>query len=146
MKARIFVAIAAVVALSACGQTVGDKAADTVYTNGRIYTVNDAQPWVEAVAIKDGAFIAVGSNADIEAVTGNDTEVVDLGGRFVMPGLHDTHLHFESAYRSPMLEGAMLTYTPDHDTIEELQQALVEYANANPDVKVSFLDLKGVNP
>ena len=45
-------------------------AADTVYTNGKIYTVNEAQPWVEAVAIKDGKFIAVGSADDIAAVTG----------------------------------------------------------------------------
>ena len=56
--------------------------ADTIYTNGRIYTVNETQPWVEAVAIKDGKFVAVGSNADIEAVAGESTEVVDLGGAF----------------------------------------------------------------
>jgi len=66
--------------------------ADTVYTNGKIYTVNEAQPWAEAVAIKDGKFLVVGSNADVEAVTGEGTEVVDLGGRMAMPGLIDVHL------------------------------------------------------
>jgi hypothetical protein len=69
----------------------GDPAADTVFTNGRIYTVNEAQPWAEAVAIKDGKFLVVGSNAEVEAVTGNDTEVIDLGGAFAMPGLVDIH-------------------------------------------------------
>jgi hypothetical protein len=54
--------------------------ADTVYANGKIYTVNEAQPWAEAVAVKDGTFLVVGSNADIEAVTGEGTNVVDLGG------------------------------------------------------------------
>ena len=39
--------------------------ADTVYTNGRIYTVNDARPWVEAVAINDGMFLVVGSAGDV---------------------------------------------------------------------------------
>ncbi len=73
----------------ACGQL--DDAADTVYTNGRIYTVNEVQPRVEAVAIKDGTFLVVGSNAEVEVVTGEGTEVVDLGGAFAMPGLIDIH-------------------------------------------------------
>ena len=69
------------------------QAADTVYTNGRIYTVNEAHPWAEAVAIKDGKFIAVGSADDVAAVTGDGTEVVDLKGAFAMPGLVDMHTH-----------------------------------------------------
>ncbi len=75
----------------ACGQP-GDVA-DAVYTNGRIYTVNKAQPWVEAVAIKDGRFLVVGSNADVEDVTGDATNVVNLEGKFVMPGIFDLHTH-----------------------------------------------------
>ena len=68
-------------------------AADTVYSNGRIYTVNEAQPWAEAVAIKDGKFLVVGSNTETEAVTGDATEVVDLNDQFVMPGIVDMHAH-----------------------------------------------------
>jgi hypothetical protein len=63
------------------GKAAANDAADTVYTNGKIYTVNEAQPWAEAVAVRDGIFLVVGSNADIEAVTGEGTNVVDLGGR-----------------------------------------------------------------
>jgi len=70
-----------------------DQAADTVYTNGKIYTVDEAQPWAEAVAIKDGKFLAVGSNTDVNASTGGSTRVVDLGGKFVMPGIVDMHAH-----------------------------------------------------
>lgn len=44
--------------------------ADTVYTNGKVYTINDARPWAEAVAIKGGKFLVVGSASDVEAVTG----------------------------------------------------------------------------
>lgn len=69
------------------------KTADYVFTNGKIYTVNQAQPWAEAVAIKDGKFLIVGSNAEVKAVTGDETEVMDLGGAFAMPGIGDTHIH-----------------------------------------------------
>lgn len=79
----------AALVIAACG----GNSADVIYTNGRIYTVNDAQPWVEAVAIKDGRFLVVGSNADVAAVTGDGTEVVDLDGAFVMPGIVDIHTH-----------------------------------------------------
>ena len=76
------------------GLTLGGcsgNSADVLYTNGRIYTVNEAQPWAEAVAIKDGKFLVVGSNSDVESVAGAGTEVIDLGGAFVMPGLVDVH-------------------------------------------------------
>ena len=98
--------------LAACGGPSSEApateevldAADVVYTNGKIYTVNEAQPWAEAVAINDGEFIAVGTKEEIAAVSGDSTRVIDLGGKFVMPGIQDTHLHFESAcllYTSP---------------------------------------------
>jgi len=66
---------------------------DTIYLNGKIYTVNEAQPWAEAVAIKDGKFVAVGSNVDVKKHKTDSTTVIDLGGKFVMPGLVDTHTH-----------------------------------------------------
>jgi len=91
-----FLVIIAIITGCARSQNVDQNAkpwADTVYKNGKIYTVNEARPWAEAVAIKDGKFIAVGSNADVASVTGDDTEVVDLGGAFAMPGLVDIHTH-----------------------------------------------------
>jgi predicted amidohydrolase YtcJ len=52
--------------------------ADRIYTNGRIYTVNDAQPWAEALAIKDGVIVAIGSaGEEMAAVTDEDTEGID---------------------------------------------------------------------
>ena len=96
MGPRAISLLIAALYMSGCGPSP----ADVVYRNGRIYTVNEAQPWVEAVAIKDGAFQVVGSNADVDAVTGGGTEVVDLGGRMVMPGLIDVHVHPLSVTRS----------------------------------------------
>lgn len=74
-------------------EAAASDAADTVYTNGRIYTVNEAQSWAEAVAIKDGVFQVVGSNDDAKALVGESTQVVDLRGQFVMPGIVDMHAH-----------------------------------------------------
>ena len=67
--------------------------ADRVLRNGAIYTVNDAQPWVEAVAIADGRFVAVGSDEEIGEFIGEGTEVTDLRGRMAMPGMFDIHIH-----------------------------------------------------
>ena len=67
--------------------------ADRVLRNGAIYTVNDAQPWAEAVAIAGGRFVAVGTNDEIDEFAGDDTEVTDLQGRMAMPGIFDIHIH-----------------------------------------------------
>ena len=82
-----------VIGAAGCGTQVPTDAADVVYMNGRIYTVNETQPWAEAVAIKGDKFIVVGSNADAEAVAGGETRTVDLDGRFAMPGIVDMHAH-----------------------------------------------------
>ena len=114
--------------------------ADTVYTNGKIFTMDENQPWAEAVAIKDGSFVVVGSVTDMTAVTGDETNVVDLGGKFVMPGLHDLHVHFEGFYNAAMLEGKTLRYSGEETSIAELQSKLRAYADANPDLEVLFAE------
>ncbi len=64
-------------------------AADTIYVGGDIVTVNDAQPTVEALAVKDGRILAVGARADLEkAHRGEATKVVDLAGKTLLPGFH----------------------------------------------------------
>jgi hypothetical protein len=70
-----------------------DVKADVVYRNGFVYTVDSVRSRAQAFAVKDGKFIAVGSNEDMKAVTGKDTKVVNLKGKMVMPGLIDTHIH-----------------------------------------------------
>ena len=71
--------------------------ADVVLTNGKIWTVNEAQPEAEAVAVWRGRILAVGSNADIRPLIGPKTRVIDAQGRRVLPGFHDTHVHFLSS-------------------------------------------------
>lgn len=67
--------------------------ADLILFNGRLHTVDRAKPRASAVAIKDGRFIAVGNDAQAMALRGAGTQVIDLMGRTVIPGLNDSHLH-----------------------------------------------------
>lgn len=72
------------------------EAADAVYVNGNIYTVDKGFSVAEAFAVKGDRFIYVGSNAGVQAYIGPDTAVTDLYGKTVLPGLHDSHNHFGS--------------------------------------------------
>ncbi|WP_414448917.1 amidohydrolase [Burkholderia sp. 22PA0099] len=69
------------------------KQPDLILHNGRITTLDRANPIARAVAIADGRFIAVGDDAEIVPLAGSATRVVDLQGRPVLPGLIDNHLH-----------------------------------------------------
>jgi predicted amidohydrolase YtcJ len=73
--------------------------ADTVYVNGNVYTVDQTFSTASAFAIKDGSFIFVGNDAGAEEHVGPLTFVVDLGGRTVIPGLHDAHIHIRFGER-----------------------------------------------
>ncbi|UFI04085.1 amidohydrolase family protein [Roseibium aggregatum] len=67
--------------------------ADTIYSGGPILTINDGQPKVEAVAVKDGRILAAGTLADISTFQGETTEAFDLNGRTMLPGFVDSHGH-----------------------------------------------------
>lgn len=66
---------------------------DLILRNGRFTTLDRSNPAAEAVAIKDGAFLAVGAEAEVVPLAGPATRIVDLKGRRVLPGLIDNHLH-----------------------------------------------------
>jgi hypothetical protein len=67
--------------------------ADLVLRNGRIYILDDARTWAEALAIDEGRIVFVGPEAGADAFLGPETRFVDLGGRMVLPGFHDSHVH-----------------------------------------------------
>jgi len=77
--------------------------ADLVLTNARVVTMDAAQPEAEAVAVRDGRILAVGTASSIEAYVGPGTDVRDLGGRLVTPGLIEGHGHFLSLGVSKMI-------------------------------------------
>ena len=69
------------------------QAPDTILLNGRIVTVDRESSTREALAIRDGRIVALGRTADIKALAGPRSRVIDLQGRTVIPGLIDSHLH-----------------------------------------------------
>ncbi|MNF36159.1 N-substituted formamide deformylase precursor [compost metagenome] len=73
--------------------TVTDSAPEIIFRNGQITTLDRANPVASAVAIKDGKFLAVGSDQEIMSLAGSGTRVVDLKRRSVLPGLFDNHTH-----------------------------------------------------
>ena len=105
-----------------------ENIADTILTNGRVYTVDDDRPWAESIAIKGDRIIAVGSNAEVSGFRGEGTHQIDLAGHFVMPGFTDSHTHFwlGEMYRT-------FVQLQDATTLAEVKQRISEYADAHPD-------------
>src|SRR4051812_49040983 len=67
--------------------------ADVIVRNGRVATQDDRRSFAQAVAISDGKILAVGTDHDVLKRRGDSTQVIDVGGRTIIPGLNDTHLH-----------------------------------------------------
>jgi hypothetical protein len=105
--------------------------ADRIFVGGPVLTMNDAQPRAEAVAVKDGKIIAVGTVDEIMALKGEATEVTELDGRALLPGFFDAHGHvFVGGIQA--LTANMLA-PPDGDVtdIASLQKVLRDWIAAN---------------
>lgn len=87
--------------------------ADLVLLNGRVWTGDSTTPWAEALAVRDGRLLAVGTTAEIRRHRTGNTRVIDAEGRLVTPGFIDNHTHFIQA--GALLLGARLldVSTPD---------------------------------
>jgi predicted amidohydrolase YtcJ len=79
--------------------TAPAESADKIFVHGKIITVDSSNTIAEAVAVKDGKILAVGSSKEILKLKGSQTEVVDLAGKTLIPGLVDGHSHFMSLGR-----------------------------------------------
>jgi len=104
--------------------------AEILFINGHVYTSNPAQPWAEAVAIREGKILAASTAEALGKFRGPNTQVIDLGGRMAMPGMIDTHTHF--LWGSYGLAGVQLYAARN---IDATKQILREYAKAHPDEK-----------
>ncbi len=85
--------LAVAVVLLAVAAPAPAQNADTVLLNGKLLTVDKQFSTREALAVRDGRIMAVGTTADIKKLSGPGTRVIDLGGRTVIPGLIDNHMH-----------------------------------------------------
>jgi predicted amidohydrolase YtcJ len=101
--------------------------ADIIVIHGRVYTEDSKQPWAQAVAIYRGKIVAVGADPVIERLRGMGTKVINAGGKLVLPGFVDCHVHFIDGSLSlgrVKLEGAK--------DAADIQKRLREYAAEHP--------------
>ena len=91
--------------------------ADLILFRGRLATLDARRPSATAAAITDGRFVAVGTDAEVMAYRGEQTQVIDVGGRTVIPGLNDSHMH-------PIRGGLNYTLELRWDGVPSLAEAL----------------------
>jgi hypothetical protein len=113
--------------LASLGVASAQPAASLVLLNGKIWTVNEAQPRAEAVACLGSRIVAVGSNGEIRKWIGAGTEVLDLAGKLVLPGFNDAHVHFFSGG-----ENLASVQLRDAKSEEEFRKRIAEFAAKQP--------------
>jgi predicted amidohydrolase YtcJ len=132
LKTMLVAMTISMVVLTGCAQKRGTESddppmAELALKNGAIYTVDGARRWADAVAIRKGQIVFVGTDKGLEAHVGPETQVVDLKGRMVIPGFQDSHIH-------PISAGveAVSCNLNGLETPEQYVAKIKEYADANP--------------
>lgn len=125
-KNTLFILMGAVIfLLSSCEKP---EIYDLILINGTVYTVNASKPKVEAVGVKDGKIVALGTSAEMKTHQGEGTEIIDLQGKTMTPGLIDSHAHFLGiGYKIMNLD---LSGTKSYQEIVDMVEAAV--AKAQP--------------
>ena len=106
--------------------------ADTILINARIRTMDAARPRAEALAIRDGRILALGNMDEIRGLATRRTRVIDAGGRLVLPGFQDAHVHLLLG-GVDLVTSAQLYHVT---TLDELQSVLRDHAGKHRGLKV----------
>src|SRR5262249_42178352 len=99
---------------------------DLVLINGNIRTMDPLKPVVTALAARRGRIVALGSTAEIKPLAGKATRIVDAGGRLVLPGFQDTHIHLQDSGTRHALDVDLASAR----TVPELQEMLGRFAKS----------------
>ncbi|MFV8781177.1 amidohydrolase [Microbulbifer sp. SA54] len=110
---------------------LGAGTADTIFHNGTILTINDAQPKADAVAVKDGKILAVGKYEDVSKTAGVNTQKVDLAGKTMLPGFVDSHGHAWMIGIQAMTANLLPPPDGTGKDIPSLLKLLKDWASAN---------------
>jgi predicted amidohydrolase YtcJ len=109
--------------------TLAQEPADIVLRGGAVYTVDSSRTWAQAVAISGNEIVFVGLDAGVEDYIGDETKVIDLDGKMVLPGFQDSHIHpVSSSLKSYMCS---LYGLPGRDAyIEKVRECVEEHGDA----------------
>jgi len=127
-------AIFAVASLSSGIALAANPSADTIFYGGQIVTVNEKQPQVTALAVKDGNILAVGDQAEIlKTYSGGNTQLIDLKGRTLMPGFVEPHVHISLTALTENVALNLSNFTLPYDTIDTILDKLRAYKSKLPE-------------
>jgi hypothetical protein len=116
------------VLLSASCWSEAADGVSVILVNGKVWTENPAQPIAQAVALDGSIITAVGDDAEIRKLAGPDTRVIDLGGRLLLPGFNDAHVHF-----LPGGESLSSVKLGDANSPLEFKERIAEFAKTLPE-------------
>ncbi len=102
--------------------------ADIVLKNAKVFTLNQRQPWAQALAIHGNQIVAVGSDSDIQSWTDPQTKILSLEGRPVLPGFNDAHTHYIGAALDDACTFSLYGVT----TLQEAGEIVATFARQNP--------------
>ena len=102
--------------------------ADTILTGGKIITINSQNTIAQAIAVRNGRILAIGSSREVNGFSGPRTKVINLGGRTVIPGLIDSHIH---AIRAGLTFSTTLDWS-GLKNIKEAMESIRESAHTSP--------------
>ena len=112
--------------MSAAG---GDRIADYVFTHGKVYTLNPAEPWQQAVAVKGNKIIYVGDDVHIAKYIGKSTREIDLQGKMLLPGFVESHIH-------PTAAAVTIGADLQSDSLAEILKNVKDWADSHPEEKI----------
>ena len=98
-----------------------------IYFNGNIITVNEKEPTIDAVLVENGKIIKTGSKEEILKLKNEDTELIDLDGKTMLPGFIDSHSHIIAVAQT-----LMIVNLSDANSKEEFIEILKDYIQNNP--------------
>jgi predicted amidohydrolase YtcJ len=124
----VLLAVRGVVPMMTAPQNESKPAADLIVRNAKIWTVDKAMPTAQAVAVLGDRIIAVGSDGEVDAWRGPKTDVVDAGGKLLLPGFNDAHVHFVSG--GAQLDSVQLT---NATSAEEFARRIGQRAEITPE-------------
>lgn len=128
---RVWLAFWSIACVIGFPTLVQGQSADMIFRNGAIITIDDETPTAEAVAIKDGRIIAVGSEDEVLKAKGDSTTVINLAGRTMLPGFVDAHGHVMGGGLQALSANLLAPPDGEVESIASLQQTLEDWMAEN---------------